>query len=209
MIPRHRSKQPRLNDYDKLGLKQWSKSMYKTNLARIISSGMAIGLLISNAATAAEPGKSLNVSSSDLAQGATVARKNIRSGDNISPQLSWSEGPAETKSYALTCTDPDAPGGTWWHWIIFNIPKTAKRLSDNVAKNATLADGSMPGSNDFKKIGYDGPAPPPGKLHHYEFKVMALDTTLALKAGCDKEAFKAAVKGHVLAEGQLTGTFEK
>jgi Raf kinase inhibitor-like YbhB/YbcL family protein len=183
--------------------------MFKANPANSISAGMAIALLISNAGSASAQTKSLNVSSSDLAQGSTVAQRNIKAGSNASPQLSWSEGPISTKSYAISCTDPDAPGGTWWHWIIFNIPSSTKHLNENVEKIGTLTDGSVQGSNDFKKIGYDGPSPPPGKLHHYEFKVMALDSTLSLKPGCDKEAFKSALKGHILAEGQLTGTFQK
>ncbi len=153
--------------------------------------------------------KSLTVSSPVLRQNVAVEKKYSSDGVDFSPAISWSPGPTGTKSFAIICTDSDAPDGTWWHWIIFNISPKTLQLQENVPKSGNLAQGVCQGMNDFHRIGYNGPDPPPGKLHHYEFKVMALDTTLALKPGCDKNAFKTALNGHVLAEGQLTGTYKR
>lgn len=150
----------------------------------------------------------MSVTSSAFSEGATVPRKYTGDGEDVSPPLSWTPT-AQAKSYAISCEDPDAPAGTWWHWILFNIGPDTHQLGEGVPKVATMAKGVLQGSNDFHKPGYNGPAPPPGKVHHYIFKVMALDTMLALKADCGKEAFKRALKGHVLAEGQLTGVYKR
>lgn len=157
----------------------------------------------------AEVPKALTVTSSAISEGATLPKKYTGDGADVSPPLSWSAGPSGTKSYALSCEDPDAPWGTWWHWIMFNIAPETRQVSENVPKVAALAQGVWQGQNDFHKPGYNGPAPPAGKLHHYQFKVMALDTMLTLSADSNKDAFKKALKGHVLAEGQLTGVYKR
>lgn len=157
---------------------------------------------------AAEPTK-LKVTSTAITEGATVPKKYTGDGEDFSPPLAWSVGPAGTKSYAISCEDPDAPGGTWWHWIIFNISPKTQQLGENVPKVSVLAQGVGQGKSDFDKPGYNGPAPPPGKLHHYEFKVVALDYVLTLSPQATKESYKKAIKGHVLAEGKLTGTYKR
>ena len=173
---------------------------------------LALGLALSTAICspgAEAAGAKLNVQSSAIKDGAVVPKKHTGDGEDNSPALAWSAGPAGTKSYALTCEDPDAPGGTWWHWILFNISPETQQLGEKVPKVAKLAQGVTQGNNDFGKPGYNGPAPPPGKLHHYQFKVVALDTVLSLPPGCNKEAYKQAIKGHVLAEGQVVGTYQR
>lgn len=157
----------------------------------------------------AQTPKELSLRSSAIGPGAVMVKKYTADGDDISPPLAWSAGPATTKSYAISCEDPDAPSGAWWHWIMFNIGPETQQISENVPKSATLSKGVLQGSNDFRKPGYNGPAPPPGKLHHYQFKVMALDTMLSLGPNKGKESFKSAVSGHIVAEGQLTGVYQR
>lgn len=168
----------------------------------------ALLLLTSSAAQAAKSDK-LSVSSSAFAEGAVVPKLYTGDGKDISPALSWNGAPATTKSLALTVEDPDAPGGTWFHWIIFNIPAGEKGLKENVAKTPTLSNGAVQGRNDFDKTGYNGPAPPKGPLHHYQFKMVALDTKLSLKPNCSKDDYYKAIKGHILASGTLTGTYSR
>jgi Raf kinase inhibitor-like YbhB/YbcL family protein len=171
----------------------------------VVSIIFCTGASVAFAQTAAP----LSLKSSAISEGAAVPKKYTGDGADVSPPLAWSTGPSGTKCYALSCEDPDAPSGTWWHWIIFNISPETTQLGENLAKTPTLAQGVLQGSNDFHKPGYNGPAPPAGKLHHYQFKVMALDSMLSLKADCNKDAFKKALKGHVLAEGQLTGVYQR
>lgn len=171
---------------------------------------MSIFLLTSSAALAA-PAKTqkLSVSSSAFSEGAVVPKPHTGDGKDISPALSWSGAPSATKTLALTVEDPDAPGGTWFHWIIFNIPASEKSLAENVARTPTLPGGAAQGRNDFDKTGYNGPAPPKGSLHHYQFKLLALDTKLSLKPNCSKVEYYKAIKGHILASGTLTATYSR
>lgn len=132
--------------------------------------------------------------------------------ENISPELHWTGVPEKTKTFALICDDPDAPGRIWVHWVMYDIPiekevfKITFQLVENFPKKEISDKGIRQGINDFGKIGYDGPAPPSG-VHRYYFKLYALDAALELKAGASKIQLLAAMKGHILAETQLMGTF--
>ena len=128
-------------------------------------------------------------------------------GEDHSPALSWDTIPVGTQSIALIVDDPDAPGKTWVHWVIYNIPADSSGLPAAVPKNKTLDGGSLQGTNDFGRIGYNGPCPPPGKPHRYFFKVYALDTTLTLKSGATKSQLEAAMSGHILAQGEMIGKY--
>jgi Raf kinase inhibitor-like YbhB/YbcL family protein len=130
-------------------------------------------------------------------------------GANKSPKLVWSGAPKNTKSYALIVDDPDAPSGTWVHWVIFNIPANKTSLTSAGGRNKNLLDGSMQGVNSSNNIGYDGPCPPPGKPHHYHFKLYALDTLLKLEPGVSKQDLVAATKGHILAQAELVGLYKR
>ena len=133
-------------------------------------------------------------------------------GADTSPPLEWGHPPAATKSFALLCDDPDAPAGTWDHWVLWNLPGEQRKLPENVAKVDTLPDlgGARQGKNSWPKIGYNGPMPPKGHgTHHYNFVLYALDAPLDLKAGADKKALLAAMKGHVLGQARLTGTYSR
>ena len=138
-----------------------------------------------------------------------IPKQHTGDGKDISPELQWSGAPSGTKSFALICDDPDAPRGTWVHWVIFNLPADANHLPENTPPHRTLANGAKQGTNDFHKIGYGGPAPPPGKPHRYFFKLYALDTMLNLPDGATKQHVEAAMKGHILGEAHLMGKYNR
>ncbi len=142
-------------------------------------------------------------------EGADIPRQYTCEGADISPALSWNEAPPKTQAFALIADDPDAPVGTWVHWVAWNIPAATRQLPENVSKTAELPGGGRQGNNDFRKIGYGGPCPPPGKPHRYFFKLYALDTTLDLKPGATKKDLEQAMKGHVVAEAQLMGKYQR
>ncbi len=149
---------------------------------------------------------SIGLTSTAFEHGATIPKKYTGDGADTSPPLRWDAPPAGTKSLAVICDDPDAPFGTWVHWVLFNLSAEARELPEGVPTKEQL-EGARQGKNDFGKIGYGGPAPPAGKPHRYFFKLYALDKTLELPAGATKAQAVAAMKGHVLAEGRLMGTY--
>ena len=150
---------------------------------------------------------SLTLSSPSFSNGGDIAKKFTCEGADLSPQMSWTDPPAGTKSFALLVDDPDAPVGNWNHWALWNLPPSARGLSEGMSKEARLPDGSQQGLNDFRKTGYNGPCPPAGKPHRYYFKLFALDAKLDLKAGSGKPELEAAIKGHILAQAESMGRF--
>jgi Raf kinase inhibitor-like YbhB/YbcL family protein len=150
---------------------------------------------------------SLGISSRSFTSGGDIPKKFTCDGADVSPQLSWSGPPSETKSYGLLVDDPDAPVGNWNHWTMWNMPANGRGLDEGVSKDANLPDGSQQGKNDFHKTGYNGPCPPPGKPHRYYFKLFALDTKLDLKPGASKRELEAAMKGHILAQAEWMGRY--
>jgi Raf kinase inhibitor-like YbhB/YbcL family protein len=151
----------------------------------------------------------LHVTSTAFHEGERIPPEFTGDGADASPPVSWSGLPSGAKSLALACEDPDAPKGAFTHWVIFNIPPDSSGLGPNVSKESSLPDGAIQGINDMGRIGYIGPSPPPGKEHHYCFKLYALDTSLNLDAGAHMKDLRSALSGHVLAEGQLTGTYSR
>lgn len=149
------------------------------------------------------------ITSSAFKMGSPIPKKYTGDGPDISPPLNWEGVPEGTKSLALICDDPDAPVGTWVHWVIFNIPTTVKELPENVPKQNLLSNGAKQGINDFRKIGYNGPAPPPGKPHRYFFRLYALDTILDLPPGIKKSDLLKAMEGHILASCEYMGTYQR
>ena len=140
-------------------------------------------------------------------EGADIPRKYTVDGTDTSPPLAWINPPRQTQRFVLICDDPDAPMGAWVHWILYNIPADADMLPEAVPPKRELPNGARQGLNDFKKLGYNGPAPPPGPAHRYVFKLYALDTALNLAAGATKAELLEAIQGHILAEAQLTGMY--
>lgn len=129
-------------------------------------------------------------------------------GRNISPPLSWDGVPEGAGSLAIICDDPDAPAGTWVHWVLFNLPATVNELPQGIPPDEVLANGARQGMNDFRKFGYGGPCPP-GGTHRYYFKIYALNTELTQGPGITKAELLKAMKGHILAQGQLMGRYKR
>lgn len=150
----------------------------------------------------------ITITSKAFTDGGMIPREYTCDGSNVSPALSWTGVPEGAKSLALICDDPDAPMGTWVHWVLFNIPSSADGLPGAIPPDKTLKNGAKHGINDFRKYGYGGPCPP-GGTHRYYFKLYALDTELALAPGISKEALLTAMQGHILAEGRLMGKYKR
>jgi Raf kinase inhibitor-like YbhB/YbcL family protein len=147
------------------------------------------------------------LTSSAFGRGDTIPRKHTCDGADVSPALAWKDAPSATKSFALICDDPDAPAGTWVHWVIWSVPASAGALPEGVTPTATLGDGARQGTNDFRKVGYNGPCPPRGAPHHYSFRLYALDAPLALSPGAGKAELVKAMDGHTLASAELVGRY--
>jgi len=147
------------------------------------------------------------IKSSAFDEGATIPKRYTCDGADVSPPLSWSGTPAGTKSYALICDDPDAPMGTWVHWVLWGLPPDTMALLEGVPAQAVMASGVRQGLNSGARVGYNGPCPPPGNPHRYFFKLYALDATLTLPANANKAALETAMKGHILAQAQVMGKY--
>ncbi|MDP2729595.1 MAG: YbhB/YbcL family Raf kinase inhibitor-like protein [Dehalococcoidales bacterium] len=159
-------------------------------------------------APALKEGK-MKITSPAFQEGAAIPSRYSCDGEDISPALSWSGAPEGTRYFALVMDDPDAPGGIFTHWIIFNIPADSRGLAEAVATEPQLASGARQGRNDFGKLGYGGPCPPRGALHRYHFTLYALDQPLNLTAGVTRKQALDAMRGHTLAQTELIGTFQR
>ena len=149
------------------------------------------------------------VESPAFAAGKSIPRKFTCDGEDRSPAIQWTGVPHGTESFALICDDPDAPAGTFVHWVIYGIPGSATGLPEDVAPAPTLPDRSRQGTNSWKKIGFGGPCPPLGKAHRYFFKVYALSEMLTLGPGATKQQLQGAMEGLILAHAELVGTYAR
>ena len=143
-----------------------------------------------------------------FAEGGMIPQKYTCDGADVSPPLSWTGVPEGTRSFVLICDDPDAPSGTWVHWVLYDLPATVRELPEQVPTDREPDVGGRQGTTDFRRIGYGGPCPP-GGTHRYFFKLYALDRTLGLPAGPTKKRVEEAMKGHTLAEAQLMGRYSR
>jgi Raf kinase inhibitor-like YbhB/YbcL family protein len=150
----------------------------------------------------------IKITSSAFENEGLIPPKYTCDGADISPPLQWEGVPEATKSIALISDDPDAPMGTWVHWVLFNLPADTKELAENIPPDETLPNGARQGMSDFRRIGYGGPCPPSG-THRYFFKIYALDTELDLAPGADKSDLLEAMEGHTLGQGQLIGKYKR
>jgi Raf kinase inhibitor-like YbhB/YbcL family protein len=151
----------------------------------------------------------MKIVSPAFADGAPVPVEHTCEGNGSSPGLVWSEIPVNTRSFALICDDPDAPRGTWVHWLLFNLPADAVELAPAVPPAPELPSGARQGINDSGNVGYGGPCPPRGRPHRYFFRLYALDCTLNLAPGVKRPDLDQAMAGHVLADATLMGTFQR
>jgi Raf kinase inhibitor-like YbhB/YbcL family protein len=150
----------------------------------------------------------IKLTSSAFKEGQSIPRQYTCDGVNVSPPLEWSGVPKSAKTIAIICDDPDAPAGTWVHWVLYNMPAENIGLVENLPATQDLKAGGFQGKNDFGKIGYGGPCPPSG-THRYFFKIYALDSELPLKAGATKADAEKAMEGHVVLQGHLMGTYKR
>jgi Raf kinase inhibitor-like YbhB/YbcL family protein len=162
-----------------------------------------------NAADPSAKVGTLDVSSPAFVPEGMIPAKYTCEGGNVSPPLVWSTVPAGTRTVALICDDPDAPGGSWVHWVLFDLPASVSSLAEKVEATGNLPNDVRQGANDFGKLGYGGPCPPPGKAHHYFFKVYALDIKVPLRPGVKKADLLQAMEHHILAEGVLMAKFQR
>ncbi|HEY9841145.1 MAG TPA: YbhB/YbcL family Raf kinase inhibitor-like protein [Candidatus Obscuribacterales bacterium] len=151
----------------------------------------------------------MQITSKAFANGQAIPERFSCKGANVSPPLNWVKVPKGTRSLALIMDDPDAPAGTWLHWVLYNVPPEISQLPDDLPPNETLSLGALQGLNDFKKMGYGGPCPPAGQLHRYFFRLFALDAMLPLEPGATRAQLEAAMKGHILGRGELMGGFKQ
>ncbi len=149
------------------------------------------------------------ITSTAFQDGETIPIRYTCDGVDISPALSWSGVPEGTQSFVLIVDDPDAPGGTFTHWVIFNIPANTLELEEGIPTSSQLSSGALQGRNDFSRTGYGGPCPPWGSTHHYHFTLYALDITLDLNPGASKTAVLNAMRGHILAQAELIGIYQR
>ena len=130
-------------------------------------------------------------------------------GANISPPLAWTAPPEATQSLALIVEDPDAPHAPWVHWLVYDLPPTERELPEAIAPGSPLPGGARQGKNDFGQTGYGGPCPPAGHAHRYFFKIFALDSRLDLPKGASRSQLDRAMRGHVLASGEVMGRYRR
>ena len=136
-----------------------------------------------------------------------IPKKYTCDGADVSPPLTWAKPPSGTKGIALICDDPDAPMGTWVHWVLYGLSPETTSLIEGVPAQKEISGRARQGITDFRKIGYGGPCPPKGPAHRYFFKLYALDVELNLPSGATKQDVEKAIKGHILDEGQLVGKY--
>ncbi len=151
----------------------------------------------------------IEVSSPAFQDGELIPARYTCEGEDISPPLEWTNLPAGSKSVALICDDPDAPVGTWVHWVLYDLSPKFNKLPEAIPGREVTPQGAKQGTNDFRRSGYGGPCPPPGKPHRYFFKIYALDIEPGLPAGATKSDLLRTIEGHVLAEGQLVGLYKR
>ncbi len=156
------------------------------------------------------PLSALSLSSPDFTHGKYIPQEFTCEGANRAPRLRWKSALLGTKSFVLICDDPDAPAGTWVHWVVYNIPASKFDVDYVATRLEKYQDGTMQGLNSWPHVGYDGPCPPPGHgVHHYHFKLYALDTILNLKPRATKGEVEAAIKDHIQAQAELVGLYER
>jgi len=179
-------------------------------LLLIVGSAIVLSACATGTTTEAAVTNQLTITSDAFVSGQSIPAKYSCIGRNISPPLAWNEPPAGTQSFALIMDDPDAPVGTWVHWVLYNIPSARRDLQEDLPITGKNVDPNAiyVGKNSSGDIGYDGPCPPSG-THRYFFKLYALDTTISLLPGASREKILKEMEGHILAQGELVGTFSK
>jgi len=194
-------------------LESWLRAVIRKQLVLLLTVLMVFSFTVAacaggGTAPQKEVEMTLSLSSAAFKEGDKIPVKYTCDGQDISPPLAWDEPPQKTQAITLIVDDPDAPSGVFTHWVLFNIPANVRQLREGVPPQEQLQNGALQGKNDFGRIGYGGPCPPRGAAHRYRFTIYALDKPLDSKAGASKKQVLDAMKGHILAQGQLTGTYQ-
>jgi len=177
-------------------------------IAKLILS-VAFVFLAASLSVAKDSSGKMELRTTAFRPGSVIPTQFTCSGANISPPLSWTQPPLQTRSFLLIVDDPDAPAGTWVHWVVYNLPASARQLPEHVPPGETVAGGGEQGVNDFPMNGYGGPCPPPGKPHRYFFRLYALDTILNPHPPVHRVDIDITMKGHILAQAEWMGTFAR
>jgi len=156
-----------------------------------------------------EASSSIELKSTSFTPGGFIPKRYTCEAADVSPALTWTDPPPGTQSFALIEDDPDAPSGTFVHWLAYDLPVGYRRLPEALSGNTQMPDGMRQGTNDFSRTGYSGPCPPPGKPHRYFIRLYALDTILNLRPGARRKELDAAMQGHILAQAELMGRFQR
>lgn len=187
-------------------------------IAGLALAGMAAGLLLACGTTTStvesagmEKGTAMSFSlrSPEWKAGENIPRQFTCDGENVSPPLQWAAAPVGTQSLSLVVEDPDAPGGTFIHWVLYDLRPGTGKLPENVPPSGELADGARQGRNSFGQVGYGGPCPPPGPAHRYFFRLYALNGKTGLNAGASRTDLDRAMRGHVLAQAEWMGRYKR
>lgn len=180
----------------------------RTSFALGLTLAFSVLVACGGSATPGQDKPKLELTSSSFTAG-QIPAKFTCDGSDTSPALAWGAPPAMTQSFALIVIDRDAPIGEFVHWVAYNLPAEKWNLSEGLPKQEQLPDGTRQGMNDFDKVGYGGPCPPGKSPHRYVFELYALDTKLNLPGGATREQVEKALKGHILARGELTGRYQR
>lgn len=184
--------------------------IYITKRRVFISQSFAIFGLLGLSLISCNPkvAKTMKLTSNAFVDNGLIPVEYTCDGADMSPPLSWEEIPPNTQSLTLIVDDPDAPGMTFVHWVVYDLPPTVKQLQEKIPSSKTIANGGIQGKNDFGKLGYGGPCPPSG-THRYFFHLYALDKKLNLEPGVSKNQILTAMAGHVLAKAELMGKYQR
>jgi Raf kinase inhibitor-like YbhB/YbcL family protein len=151
----------------------------------------------------------IELKTASFAPGGFIPKRFTCQAEDVSPALNWTDPPSGIRSFAIIEEDPDAPSGTFVHWVVYDLPATFRRIGEGLSGNEELPGGGRQGTNDFSKTGYSGPCPPPGKPHRYFIRLYALDIKTNLHPGATRQELDSAMQGHVLAQGELMGRFQR
>jgi hypothetical protein len=178
-----------------------------------VRSIIPIAILFLSGAAAAQEKTTMpfTIKSQAFESSSAIPVRHTCDGEDVSPALSWTQPPPGTKAFALIVDDPDAPVGDWVHWLVFDLPATTLSLTEKMPADGDLKtpEGAKQGRNDFGRLGWGGPCPPPGKPHRYFFKLYALDAPIGLAAGASKSAIERAMQAHILGKAEMFGTYAR
>jgi len=151
----------------------------------------------------------LELRTSSFEPGGFIPKRFTCVGADVSPALTWSDPPGGTQRFAIIEDDPDAPSGTFVHWVVYDLPASYRQLPEAVPRKDEMAGGGRQGTNDFSRVGYSGPCPPPGKAHRYFIRLYALDAPTSLPPAASRSELDSAMQGHILAQAEMMGRFKR